>query len=140
MQDDQLMTGTIAENISFFDAQVDMDRVHACATLARIHKDILKMPMAYFSFIGDMGSVLSSGQKQRVLLARAMYKNPKTILLDEGTANVDEMTEKLIVDSISDYSGTRIVVAHRPEFIKRTDRIFEVTAGRVIEKKVEINT
>jgi len=135
MQDDQLLTGSIAENISFFDPQMDMQRVYQAAAVAHIHDEIMAMPMNYLSLIGDMGSSLSGGQKQRVLLARAIYKQPKTLFLDEGTANIDEVTEKLIVDIIAKSDLTRIVVAHRPEFIKRADRVVTLAGGKVEKVK-----
>ena len=122
MQDDQLLSGTIADNISFFDPQMDMDRIYKAAQQAQIHNEIMAMPMGYLSLIGDMGSALSGGQKQRVLLARALYTNPQVLFLDEGTANLDEATEKVIVDVIANLSMTRIIVAHRPEFLKRADK------------------
>ena len=126
MQDDQLLTGSIAENISFFDTAIKMEDVHRAATIAHIHDDIMAMPMNYLSYIGDMGSIFSGGQRQRLLLARALYRRPKTLFLDEGTANLDEETEKLIVDIIKRSDLTRVVVAHRPEFIKNADRIIEI--------------
>ena len=133
MQDDQLLTGTIADNISFFDPQMDMARVHGAAQQAFIHDEIMAMPMNYLSLIGDMGSSLSGGQKQRVLLARALYKHPKTLFLDEGTANIDAKTEKLIVDVIKKSNMTRVVVAHRPEFIERADRVVKIANGVVVQ-------
>ncbi len=126
MQDDALLSGTIAENISFFDPQVSMERVEQAARLAQIHEAIDSMPMKYLSMIGDMGSILSGGQKQRVLLARALYKDPQILFLDEGTANLDKNTEKIIVDIIEDMSMTRVIVAHRQEFLKRVDKTIVV--------------
>ena len=76
LQDDILLTGTLADNIAFFDARLDQERVELAATLARIHDDIMKMPMAYQSLIGDMGAALSGGQRQRIMLARALYRDP----------------------------------------------------------------
>lgn len=131
MQDDQLLTGTISDNISFFDPQTNMERVYAAGRNAFVHDEIMAMPMNYLSLIGDMGSSLSGGQKQRVLLARALYKNPKTLFLDEGTANIDAKTERLIVDVIQNSPMTRIVVAHRPEFIERADRVVAIVNGVV---------
>ena len=131
MQDDQLLTGSIAENISFFDPEMDMQKVFHSAQLAHIHEDIMAMPMNYQSFIGDMGSSLSGGQKQRILLARALYKQAHTLFLDEGTANIDEHTEKLIVDIIEKAKLTRVVVAHRPAFIDRADRVITIVDGKV---------
>ena len=126
MQDDSLLSGTIAENISFFDPQINMERVEAAARLAQIHDAINDMPMKYLSMIGDMGSVLSGGQKQRVLLARALYKDPQILFLDEGTANLDKNTEKIIVDIIEDMPMTRVIVAHRQEFLRRVDKSIEI--------------
>lgn len=132
MQDDQLLTGSIADNISFFDPQIDMARVIQAAQLAHIDDEIMAMPMNYLSFIGDMGSMLSGGQRQRLLLARAIYRQPKTLFLDEGTANIDEVTERLIVDVVANLDLTRVIVAHRPEFIQRSDRVVQINNGVII--------
>lgn len=126
MQDDQLLTGSIADNIGFFDPTMDTARIHTAAQQARIHDDIMAMPMGYSSLIGDMGSSLSGGQKQRVLLARALYRNPTTLFLDEGTANIDAQTEKEIVAVIKAMTATRIIVAHRPEFIQKSGRVIRI--------------
>lgn len=123
MQDDRLLSGTIADNISFFDPEIDMKRVIKAAKDAQIHDIIAKLPMNYHSMVGDMGSILSGGQKQRLLLARALYQNPKVLFLDEGTANLDVETEQAIVDVIKSLTITRIIVAHRPAFIKASNSV-----------------
>lgn len=123
MQDDTLLSGSLAENIAFFDPQLDMAKVEQAARAARIHDDIDALPMSYDSRVGDMGSVLSGGQKQRVLLARALYKSPQILFLDEGTANLDVQTEQEIADVIAGMPITRIIIAHRPEFLRRADRV-----------------
>ena len=125
-QDDRLLSGTIADNIAFFDPELDMERVQAAAEAAQVHADIIRMPMQYLSLVGDMGSTLSGGQRQRVLLARALYRKPKILVLDEGTANLDERTEELIAGLVSELPITRIVVAHRPALIRRAHRVFLV--------------
>jgi len=130
-QDDQLLSGTIADNISFFDPDMDMERIHAAAHAARIHDEIAAMPMQFLSLVGDMGSALSGGQRQRVLLARALYRDPRILILDEGTANLDPATENVIADSISQMPITRIVVAHRPALVERADRVVTIVGGRV---------
>ncbi len=135
MQDDQLLSGTMADNISFFDPQVDMEQVRSVSETARIHADISRMPMNYLSLIGDMGAALSGGQRQRLLLARALYRDPRVLFLDEGTANLDTQSEREIADVIEAMPITRIVVAHRPELIERADRVFEMSAGSLRQIK-----
>lgn len=122
MQEDQLLSGTVAENISLFDPEMDMPRVHRAASAARIDSEVSAFPMGYDSLVGNMGSVLSGGQKQRVLLARALYHEPSVLFLDEGTANLDSQTESEIVSVIKDMPMTRIIVAHRPAFIEAADQ------------------
>ncbi len=126
MQEDRLLSGSIAENISFFDPEIDMERVVQAAKMAQIHDEIAAIPMDYNSLVGDMGSILSGGQKQRVLLARALYHEPDILFLDEGTANLDQETEKQIVDVIAGMKMTRIIVAHRPAFLERSDRVLSL--------------
>jgi ATP-binding cassette subfamily B protein RaxB len=130
-QDDSLFAGSIAENIAFFDPDIDMERVREAAEQAAIHRDIIAMPMQYESLVGDMGSSLSGGQKQRVLLARALYRRPAILFLDEGTAHLDARTEALVNDAVKQLDITRIIVAHRRETIATADRILRVAQGRV---------
>jgi ATP-binding cassette subfamily B protein RaxB len=132
MQDDSLLTGTLADNISFFDPRIDQACVEEAAKLARIHDDIMKMPMAYQSLIGDMGAALSSGQRQRIMLARALYRDPDILFLDEGTANLDEENERAIADMIAALPITRIVVAHRPALVERADIVFTLDGGKLV--------
>ena len=126
MQDDRLLSGTLADNISFFDPEIDMQRVYRAAQAAQIHDTIAALPMNYQLQIGDMGSVLSGGQRQRVLLARALYQDPKVLFLDEGTANLDVETETAIVEIIKALSISCIIVAHRPAFLHASDRIIRI--------------
>jgi ATP-binding cassette, subfamily B, bacterial CvaB/MchF/RaxB len=122
MQGDSLLTGTVLENISFFDRQVNFDQAMRCAIMSGIHDDIMQMPMGYQTLLGDMGSVLSGGQKQRVLLARALYPNPKILILDEATASVDILAERAINEHLSSLGITKIVISHRKETVMTTDR------------------
>lgn len=128
-QSDNLLSGSLADNIAFFDPDMDMKMVEQAAKSAQIHNEIMQMPMQYLSSIGDMGSTLSGGQKQRVLLARALYRNPQILVLDEGTANLDEATEEVIGQVISALPITRIVVAHRPALVQRANRVVTVEGG-----------
>lgn len=131
-QDDRLLSGTIADNIACFDPDLDMARVQEAAKAAQVHDDILRAPMQYLTLVGDMGSTLSGGQRQRVLLARALYRKPKLLFLDEGTANLDEANEELIADLVAQMPITRIVVAHRPALIRRASQVYEVGNRRIV--------
>jgi ATP-binding cassette subfamily B protein RaxB len=133
-QDDRLFSGSLADNIAFFDPEIDRAAVERAARQASVHDEIMAMPMGYESFIGDMGSSLSGGQRQRVLIARALYRQPTILILDEGTANLDVQTEDQIVDLIAAMPITRIVVAHRPAMILRAMRVLTVRDGRVEER------
>jgi ATP-binding cassette subfamily B protein RaxB len=132
MQEDQLLSGSIADNICFFETTFDPQRMIECARIGGIHDDIMAMPMSYNSLIGDMGSSLSSGQKQRVLLARALYRQPKILFLDEGTAHLDTEKEKEINANLRHLNMTRVSIAHRPEITHGADMIIHLAtaAGR----------
>ncbi|WP_372380825.1 peptidase domain-containing ABC transporter [Xanthomonas sp. NCPPB 1754] len=123
MQDDQLFAGSIADNISFFDTDFDLERIMAAARLAAVHEEITAMPMGYHSLIGDMGSSLSGGQKQRVILARALYRQPRLLFLDEATSHLDVMRERLVNEAVKELKLTKVIVAHRPETIASADRV-----------------
>ncbi len=132
MQEDQLLAGSLMENISFFDPSADMQRVAGCAHMAAIHEDILAMPMNYNTLVGDMGSALSGGQKQRVLLARALYKKPKLLFLDEATSHLDTQRESRINEAVKQLPLTRIIVAHSAATIAAAGRVVEMEAGRIV--------
>lgn len=139
MQEDVLLAGSIADNISFFDVQSNEERVQACAAVAAVHEDIAKMPMGYQTLVRDMGSSLSGGQKQRVLLARALYKNPRVLALDEATSHLDIANERRVTQALAQMSLTRIVVAHRPETIAGAQRVVVLQQGKVLEVLREAN-
>lgn len=137
-QSDTLFNGTIAENIGFFASDLDMARVIEVARLAHVDEDIQRMPLGYDSLVGDMGSVLSGGQCQRVLLARALYNRPKILFMDEGTANLDQDSEEAVLAALKQLAITRVVIAHRPHAIAAADRVFMVhnTTVREVERKI----
>lgn len=135
LQDDSLFAGSLAENIALFDESTDMERVIAAATAASIHDDIVRMPMQYETLVGDMGSTLSGGQKQRVLLARALYRQPKILVMDEGTAHLDAHHERAVNAAINAMGITRIIIAHRKETIEAAERILVMTGGQLHDAK-----
>jgi len=129
MQEDQLLAGTIAENIALFDDRIDMERVRFCAKLAAIDTETMATPMQYNSLVGDMGTTLSSGQKQRVMIARALYRDPKILVMDEGTAHLDPAREAQIHAVLQRLPITRIVVAHGAAMMRAADRVLELRDG-----------
>jgi ATP-binding cassette, subfamily B, bacterial CvaB/MchF/RaxB len=137
-QDDTLFEGTLADNISFFDAEVDQQWVEECAQRAAIHDDICEMPMGYNTFVGYLGLALSGGQKQRILLARALYKRPRILILDEATSHLDVQRELVVAAAVRALKVTRIVVAHRPQTIETTDRVIRLNRGRVVEVRTSV--
>jgi ATP-binding cassette, subfamily B, bacterial CvaB/MchF/RaxB len=133
LQEDSLFGGSLSDNIALFDDQIDAQLVMAAADAAAIHADIMRMPMQYETLVGDMGSTLSGGQKQRVLLARALYRRPKILVMDEGTAHLDAAHEQQVNAAIASMGITRIIIAHRKETVEAADRIVVVDAGKIRE-------
>ncbi|WP_374582971.1 peptidase domain-containing ABC transporter [Pseudoduganella sp.] len=132
MQDDHLFAGTIADNMCFFDQQVDMAWLEQCADSAAIGADIRAMPMGFQTLVGDMGSSLSGGQKQRLVLARALYKRPRILFLDEATSHLDTSNERRVNEAIHHMAITRVIVAHRQETIASADRVVELAQGAIV--------
>ena len=133
MQEDVLRTGSLADNLAFFDAQPDLARVRACAMLAQIHEDIVGMPMGYQTLVGDLGSGLSGGQKQRLLLARALYREPQVLALDEATSHLDVARERAVTANLAGLPLTRLMIAHRPDTIAGAERVVVLERGALRE-------
>ena len=133
MQDDTLFAGSIADNICFFYPAPDRRRIEECARLAHIHDEIAALPMGYGTLVGDMGTVLSGGQKQRIFLARALYKQPRVLILDEATSHLDVDCEQAVNRAIQSLALTRIIVAHRPETILSAERVVVLGGGKVVD-------
>jgi len=129
LQNDSLFAGTLQENIGLSDERPDYQRVLEAARLAAIHEDIEKMPLQYDTLVGDMGSSLSGGQKQRVLLARALYRRPKMLIMDEGTAHLDAALERAVNTAVTSMGITRIIIAHRRETIEAADQVWKMIDG-----------
>ena len=132
MQDDTLLAGSIADNISFFDPQPNHLKIEQCAHLAAIHDDINKMTMGYNSLVGDMGSNLSGGQIQRLLLARALYQSPCVLFMDEATSHLDKDNEAKISEQIQHLPITRIMIAHRQETINMAEQVYQLDNGTLV--------
>jgi ATP-binding cassette subfamily B protein RaxB len=133
LQDDQLLAGTVADNIAFQSGDMDLQRVEQAAAYAGLHEEVCRMPMGYLSLVGDLGSTLSSGQKQRLLIARALYRKPEVLLLDEGSAHLDPTSEERLTELLVAIPCTRIVIAHRPAWVRRADQILELVDGELID-------
>jgi ATP-binding cassette subfamily B protein RaxB len=133
LQDDVLFAGSIGDNISFFDPHADRAWIAECAQRAAIATDIAAMPMGYNTWVGDMGTVLSGGQKQRILLARALYKRPRILFLDEATSHLDIAKEQEVNQAVKALNMTRIIIAHRPETIASANRVIVLMGGKVAQ-------
>lgn len=135
MQEGVIFSDSIARNIAVDDDDVNHERLMFASEVANIKDFILGLPLKYDTKIGQDGVGLSQGQKQRILIARAVYKDPKYIFLDEATNSLDANNEKVIVENLSRfYKGrTVIVVAHRLSTVKNADQIIVVDAGKIVE-------
>ena len=127
MQGEALLSGSILSNIAFNDPEFDYERVESAARLAMIHDDIVAMAMGYESLIGDMGTILSAGQQSRVLIARALYRRPKILFLDECTAHLDEATEAQVMQGIIDLKITCIFVTHNTRLTHYATAVLHLT-------------
>jgi len=126
LQNDKLFQGSIGENIAAFDPEPDLERICKAAINAEIWTDIQALPMMLNTLVGDSGSSLSGGQQQRILLARALYRKPRMLFLDEATSHLDIDTERRILDRLAGSGITIISVAHRPDVLARADRIIQI--------------
>jgi ATP-binding cassette subfamily B protein RaxB len=131
MQEDRLFSGSVADNICFLDPQPDLDWIEECARLAAVDGEIRAMTMGFHTLVTDVGTGLSGGQKQRVLLARALYRRPRILVLDEATSHLDLRNERSVNEAVRGMALTRVVVAHRPETIAVADRVVTLNGGRI---------
>jgi ATP-binding cassette subfamily B protein len=135
MQDGFLFSESIARNIAASSNDIDTDRILVASKIANIHDFIMELPLKYNTLIGMDGQNLSQGQRQRTLIARAVYKNPDFLFLDEATNALDANNEKAIIDNLHGfYQGkTVVVVAHRLSTVKNADQIIVLDNGEIVE-------
>ena len=135
MQDGVIFSESIARNIAVDDGDIDKERLLKAARIACIHDYVMSLPLKYNTKIGRDGVGLSQGQRQRILIARAVYKNPDYIFLDEATNSLDANNERAIVENLGMfYHGkTVVIVAHRLSTVRNADQIVVIDHGRVVE-------
>lgn len=135
MQDGVIFSESIARNIAVDDGEINVERLEQAAKIANIHDYVMGLPLKYNTIIGRDGVGLSQGQKQRILIARAVYKNPDFIFLDEATNALDAKNERAIVENLNEfYKGrTVVVVTHRLSTVKNADQIIVIDGGKVVE-------
>jgi ATP-binding cassette subfamily B protein RaxB len=138
LQDDILFQGTVADNISFFEAPFDMQRVVHSAERANIAREIQAMPMQYYSMLAEAAQDISGGQKQRLFIARALYNDPKVLFLDEATSHLDAESERQVSQAIKALRLTRILIAHRKETVATADRVLMLGHGGTIVQRDEV--
>lgn len=135
MQDGVIFSESIARNIAVDDDEIDMERLQWASEIANIKEYVMRLPLRFDTKIGQDGIGLSQGQKQRILIARAVYKSPKFIFLDEATNALDAKNERAIVENLNEfYKGrTVVVVAHRLSTVRNADQIIVLDSGKVVE-------
>jgi ABC-type bacteriocin/lantibiotic exporter with double-glycine peptidase domain len=132
LQNGRLMSGTIYQNIAGM-SQLTMDQAWEAARMAGLDKDVEMMPMGMFTFLGEGSSAISGGQRQRLMIARAIASKPRILLFDEATSALDNRTQAIVSASLENLKATRIVSAHRLSTIMNADRIYVLVAGRIVQ-------
>lgn len=133
LQDDHIFSGTLADNVTLYDENEESGSVFDALTDAALATDVSVMPMGIETLVGDMGSSLSGGQKQRLLLARALYRRPKFLVMDEGTSHLDADLERVVSARIAELGISRLIVAHRIETIRTASRVLRLLNGKLCE-------
>jgi ATP-binding cassette subfamily B protein len=136
LQEPFLFRGTIYSNIAYGQSDPSAEEVLAVAKAANAHNFIIRHPLGYDTYIGERGAGLSGGERQRISIARALLYDPKILILDEATSNVDTESEQLIQSALARVTKgrTTMAIAHRLSTLKDSDRIFVVDDGRIIEQ------
>ena len=135
MQEGYLFSDTIARNIAISEEEPDIERVRNAAQVANIAEYIEALPLAYNTMIGQDGQGISQGQRQRILIARVVYKNPMFVFLDEATNALDANNERTIIENLTNFykRKTVVVVAHRLSTVRNADNIVVLDKGKIVE-------
>jgi ATP-binding cassette, subfamily B, bacterial CvaB/MchF/RaxB len=133
LQSDKLYAGSVLENVAYFAEEIDIERVGKVLNLARVQEDVNAMPMQLHTLCEEDTGIFSGGQAQRLLLARALYPNPRLLLMDEATSNLDVKTEADVVRNLVQLPCTQIFIAHRPEAINSATHVLVLHEGALEE-------
>lgn len=135
LQDNYLFDDTIAKNIAFGDGEPDLDRVMWAANAANAREFIERLPLGYYTRVGETGIALSGGQRQRIAIARALYNKPPLVIFDEATSALDTESEKAVKDNMDQLlkDRTSFVIAHRLSTIRDADLILVMEKGKIVE-------
>ena len=136
LQDSFLFSGSVADNIALGDTEPDMDKVIKAADMAAAHEFIIEFPMGYKTMIGEKGMAVSGGQRQRICIARALYRDPQILLMDEATSSLDAQSEKRIQENLNKIlvGRTAVIIAHRLSTVRDADMICYLDQGHIVEK------
>jgi ATP-binding cassette subfamily B protein len=136
MQDGFIFSDTIANNIALGDEKIDKVKLMKSVNVANVRDFIESLPNGYNTLVGAHGHILSGGEKQRILIARAVYRDPEFLFIDEGTSSLDAENEKMIIDNLQDFfrDKTVVVVAHRLSTVKNAGQIVVLDNGKIVEK------
>ncbi|WP_437312892.1 peptidase domain-containing ABC transporter [Sorangium sp. So ce385] len=136
MQDGYIFSDTIARNVALGEDRADMQRLTHALRAANIHEFVESLPLAYNTRIGESGNSLSQGQRQRILIARAVYKDPEYLFFDEATSSLDANNERTIMENLDEFmrGRTTVVIAHRLSTVKNADQIVVLEKGKIVER------
>ena len=134
MQEPTVFNGSIKRNIAYNDTTIPQARVQRAAQLAALHDDVARMPMGYETVIAEGGSALSGGQRQRLAIARALVRDPRILVLDEATSDLDSETEATVAAHLAEQGASTLVIAHRLSTVEGADLILVLDGGAVVER------
>src|SRR5690606_14301904 len=132
-QEARLFNKTIYENIALAKEDMPLEEAVVAAHRANVHEEIMKLPLNYYTMVSEFGINFSGGQRQRMILARALAQNSSILILDEATSALDTVSEKNITDYLKTLESTQVLIAHRLSTVKDVDRIIVMDKGAIVE-------